>query len=60
MSSGGKTKPVSELSRNLKHVISWNANIQPENIVADFSKPIFIAECVLNDQKNAYKEMLLK
>ena len=44
---------------NLKgtlNLVSWNSNIQPENIVADFSKPILIVESVLNYQKITYKE----
>ena len=51
LSSGDKMKPVSELKWNFKHVISWNSNIQRENVVA---------EGILNDQKITYKESATK
>lgn len=53
-------KPVSELKRNLEHIVSWNSNIQPKNIIADFSNLILITKSVLNDQKIRHKESASK
>ena len=53
-------KPVSELKRNLEHIVSWNSNIQPKNIIADFSNLILITKSVLNDQKIRHEESASK
>ena len=60
LSSGGKTKPISEIRDNLIHVIKWNSNLQPESSNVDFFKPCIISESDLRKQKSIFKENLAK
>ena len=59
MTSGGKAKDLSTIVKNLKEVINWTKDGEPdENIY--ISQPVFVSPVVLEKQKAILKERASK
>ena len=61
MTSGDKVRNIDSLIKNLKEVISWSKDTNSDsNTEADFSRPIFVTQAALENEKKCLKRELLK
>ena len=59
MTSGGKAKDLLTIIENLKDVINWTNDVEPDENI-DISQPVFVSLVVLKKEKAILKERASK